>query len=142
QRAKDPLNNHQRAMNIARSSRHIKRLELTNDIEARAIGQFSKAAKVIGKGIIVLDLGVRAYDVNNVREAGGDWERAAFKESISFVGSSVASASIIATGVTIFVAMTPVGWVALIATAATVALIANGSIKEHSDSWYDEIINW
>jgi len=85
---------------------------------------------------------VRAYDVNNIREQGGDWERAAFKESISFAGSTVASASVIATGVTIFVAMTPVGWVALIVTAATVALIANDGIKEHSDSWYDNIIKW
>ncbi len=50
---------------------------MQNNIEASALGQFSKKARIIAPGIIALDLGVRAYDVNNIREQGGDWERAA-----------------------------------------------------------------
>ncbi|MCF6325449.1 MAG: hypothetical protein L3J89_14220 [Gammaproteobacteria bacterium] len=121
------------------SSRHIKRLELSSNIEARAIGQFSKAAKVIGKGIIVLDLGVRAYDVNNVREAGGDWERAAFVESFGFAASIGAGSFGIAIGAATFLAMTPVGWVAIIVTTAAASLWMNGKGKELGNSIYDDV---
>ncbi len=138
-RSRSPLNNVQRAMNIVRSSRNIKKLNLTRNIEASALGEFSKKAKIIGPGIIVLDLGVRAYDVNEVYEQGGDWERAAFVESFGFVGSAIAGTLTIKAGVAIFLAMTPVGWVALIVAAAGASLYANDKGKEFGDSIYDDV---
>ncbi len=120
-------------------SRNIKKLNLTRSIEASTLGEFSKKAKIIAPGIIALDLGVRAYDVNEVYEQGGDWERAAFVESAGFVGSAVTGIAAINAGVAIFIAMTPVGWVALIVTAATLSLLANNESKKFGDKLYDKV---
>ncbi|NOY71147.1 MAG: hypothetical protein GXP14_02025 [Gammaproteobacteria bacterium] len=118
----------------------IKKLELVNSIEANALGQFSNKAKIIAPGIIALDLGVRVYDVNNVREEGGDWERAAFVESFGFAASAGAGTGIVSAGAATFLAMTPVGWAVIIVTAAGASLIANNMGKEAGDRLYDKVI--
>ncbi len=82
---------------------------------------------------------MRAYDVNNVHEQGGDWERAAFVESSGFVLSAVAGTVTIQAGVAIFLAMTPVGWVALIATAAGASLLTNKLSKIGAEKIYDSV---
>ncbi len=72
-------------------------------------------------------------------EQGGDWERAAFVESFGFAGSAIAGTLAIKTGAAIFIAMTPVGWVALIVAAAGASLYANDKGKEFGDSIYDDV---
>ncbi len=138
-RSRSPLNNVQRAMDMVRSSRNIKKLNLTSNIEASALGEFSKKAKIIAPGIIALDLGVRAYDVNEVYEQGGDWERAAFVESMGFAFSVTTGVALIRAGATIALLTTPAGWVALIVTTAAASLFMNKVGKNRGDELYDEV---
>jgi len=112
---------------------------MQNNIEASALGQFSKKARIIVPGIIALDLGVRAYDVNNLREQGGDWERAAFVESFGFIASAGVGFAGIQAAAFIFTAMTPVGWVAIIVATAAASLYANNMGKEGGNILYDKV---
>ena len=70
-----PLTNSTRAMNIARSSRHIQKLQLTSAVQATALGRFSQYGKVLGNGLVLVDMGSRVGNIHNEYKADGDWER-------------------------------------------------------------------
>ncbi|MCF6364531.1 MAG: hypothetical protein L3J88_14540, partial [Gammaproteobacteria bacterium] len=82
------LTNSTRAMNIARSSRHIQKLQLTSAIQATALGRFSQYGKVLGNGLVLVDVGSRVGNIHNEYKADGDWERELFIESSSFALSA------------------------------------------------------
>jgi len=134
------LNNSTRAMNIARSSRHIEKLQLTSVVQATALGRFSKYGKVLGNGLILIDMGSRIGNIHNEYKADGDWERELFIESSSFAVSATAGILTVKAGVAFFVLATPIGWVGLIVTAAAASMGANYITKEKSGGVYDSIM--
>ncbi len=138
-----PLNNSTRAMNIARSSRHIQKLQLTSVVQASALGRFSQYGKVLGNGLVLVDVGSRIGNIHNEYKAEGDWERELFIESSSFAASAWVGGLAVRAGTAalmFFTVATPVGWVGLIVTAATVSIVANSFLKKNSGGWYDQIM--
>ncbi|MCF6363188.1 MAG: hypothetical protein L3J88_07560 [Gammaproteobacteria bacterium] len=135
-----PLTNSTRAMNIARSSRHIQKLQLTSVVQATALGRFSQYGKVLGNGLVLIDVGSRVGNIHNEYKADGDWERELFIESSSFVVSATAGILTVKAGVAFFILATPVGWIGLIVTAAAASMGANYITKEKSGGVYDSIM--
>ena len=140
-----PLNNSTRAMNIARDSRNVKSLHLTSRAQAGKLARFSNKAKVLGGGLIVIDIASRLGNVHNKYKADGNWEKELFVESTSFGLSLVAGSLTVKAGAAalgFITVATPVGWVALIVVAAGASMIANHEAKKISASWYDDIVDW
>ncbi len=137
-----PLNNSSRAMNIARSSRNIQKLQLTTTTQAGALGRFSRYGKVLGTGLVAVDFASRIGNVHNAYKADGNWERDLFVESSSFVASAWAGTLVIKAGIVFVVVATPAGWVGLIVTAAAASMGANYIVKEEGGGIYDSIMKW
>ena len=138
-----PLGNSTRAMNIARSSRHIQKLQLTSVTQANALARFSQYGKVLGNGLVLIDVGSRVGNIHNEYKADGDWERELFIESSSFALSATAGVIAVKAGAAALMFLTvatPVGWVGLIVTAAAASIITNDLVKGSSGSWYDKIM--
>ena len=136
------LNNSTRATNIARSSPHIQKLQLTSVTQATALGRFSQYGKVLGNGLVLIDVGSRVGNIHNEYKADGDWERELFIESSSFAASAIAGSITAYAGVAFFVLATPIGWVGLIVTAAAASMGMNYLVKEGSGGIYDSIMEW
>ncbi len=137
------LTNSTRAMNIARSSHHIQKLQLTSVTQATALARFSKYGKVLGNGLVLVDVGSRVGNIHNEYKADGDWERELFIESSSFVASAWAGSATVGAGSTALMFLTiatPVGWVGLIVVAAAASMGMNYMVKERSGGWYDKIM--
>ncbi len=140
-----PLSNRTRAMNIARSSRSIEKLQLVSTLQAGKLGRFSKYGKVLGNGLIVVDVAGRIGNVQNEYKAEGNWERELFIESSSFVVSAAAGLTAVKVGaraLMFLVVATPAGWVGLIVASAALSIGTNYLVKENSGSWYDDIMKW
>jgi len=137
-----PLRNRTRALNIARSSRSIKKLELVSTLQAGKLARFSKYGKALGTGVVAIDFASRIGNVQTTYKADGNWERELFVESSSFTLSALAGTATAKAGVAFFVVATPVGWVGLIVAAAAVSIVANTIVKERSEGWYDDVMDW
>ena len=132
-------------MNIARDSRNIKSLHLTSRAQAGKLARFSNKAKVLGGGLIVIDIASRLGNVHNKYKADGNWEKELFVESTSFGLSLWAGSMAVGVGaaaLTFVTVATPVGWVALIVVAAGASMTADYIAKERSRGWYDDIVDW
>jgi len=70
-----PLRNRTRALNIARSSRSIKKLELVSTLQAGKLARFSKYGKALGTGVVAIDFASRIGNVQTTYKADGNWER-------------------------------------------------------------------
>ena len=137
-----PLSNRTRALNIARSSRSIKKLELVSTLQAGKLVRFSKYGKALGTGVVAIDFASRIGNVQTAYKADGNWERELFVESSSFALSAFAGTAIAKAGVAFFVVATPVGWVGLVVLVAAASMGANYAAKEKSGSVYDSIMEW
>ncbi len=140
-----PLNNRTRAMNIARSSRSIKKLELVSTLQAEKLARLSKYGKSLGNGLVLIDVGSRIGNVQNAYKADGNWERELFIESSSFAASAIMGGLAVKAGTTALVFLTiatPAGWVGLIVTAAALSMGTNYLVKENANSWYSGIMEW
>lgn len=147
-----PLNNVQRGLNIAKSSRNTSKLQVMSQIEAHSLVRFSRYATHLGNGLAVIDFGSRAGRIHTSYVGGGNWEKEMFVESMSFAisaatGTAVAKAGTAALG--FFMILTPVGWVGLIAAGAAIAgstaattLLTDRALKNSSGEWYDAIMDW
>jgi hypothetical protein len=144
-----PLTNEERAINIAKSSRNIAKLELTNQVEASRVIRLAKTTKIIGNGLAVVDFGVRASNVYDSYKEGKNWERDLFVESSSFALSTSAASIVLDSGMAAlgFVMMvTPVGWIGLLIGGAVIGAAAftgyevNKVTKENSGGLYDYIM--
>jgi hypothetical protein len=143
-----PLTNSSRALNIARSSRRIVKLQVFDQVQASRLVQFGKYGRFLGNGLAVIDFGSRVGNIHNSYKAGDNWYREMFIESTSFAASAglgVAAANVGA----LLLALTPFGWIGLIVggvivagAAATVSIKTDGYIKTNSGRWYDEIMKW
>ncbi len=147
-----PFTNPERATSIARSSRSITKLHLSDDAQLNNLVKFSRYSKVLGNGLAVIDFGSRIGDIHNEYEAGGDWERKMFIESTSFATSAAAgviTAKLGASALLFLVSATPVGWVGmliggalLVGMAAGTSMAVNDIAHNKAGSWYDDIMNW
>ncbi len=140
-----PLRNRTRALNIARSSRSIKKLELVSTLQAGKLARFSKYGKALGTGVVAIDFASRIGNVQTTYKADGNWERELFVESSSFVASVWAGGAAAYAGsaaLTFLTVATPVGWVGLIVVVAAASTGANYIVKEESGGVYDSIMEW
>jgi hypothetical protein len=140
-----PLTNITRAKNIARSSRSIEKLQLVSTVQAGAVGRFSQYGKVLGNGLIIVDVASRIGNVQNSYKADGNWERKLFIESSSFALSTGAGSIAVGLGTKALMFLTiatPVGWVGFIVVAATASMGTNYIVKEKSGGLYDSIMEW
>lgn len=144
-----PLTSPTRAINIARSSRGIVKLDVSGQIQASNLVKFSKQAKFLGNGLAVIDFGSRIGSIHNSYKSGGNWERDLFIESSSFAASATAGIITVNAGLALLMIATPVGWVGLIiggltvaGTAAVASISMDSAMKNNSGSWYDAIMDW
>jgi len=140
-----PLINRTRALNIARSSRSIKKLELVSTLQAGKLARFSKYGSALGNGLVLIDVGSRISNVQTTYKADGNWERELFVESSSFAvsaGAGILTAKAGTAALMFLTVATPVGWVGLIVVAAAASIVANTIVKERSEGWYDDIMEW
>lgn len=147
-----PLTNADRATSIAKNSRNVVKLNVSNQIQAHNLVKLSQQAKFLGDGLAVIDFGGRVGNIHNSYQAGGNWERDMFIESSSFAlsaGSGIIAVNAGAAALGILVVATPIGWIGFIVggiavagTAATVSMGVNSYTKENSGSLYDSVIRW
>ena len=138
-----------RALNIARSSRKVAKLDVMSQTQASNLVKFSRHTKLLGNGLAVIDFGSRIGNIHNAYQTGDEWDREMFTESISFAASAVAGTLTVNAGIALIMAATPVGWVGLIIAGVAVAgasagasMAANYAFKQNSGSWYDSIMKW
>jgi hypothetical protein len=145
------LTNPSRGLNIARSSRNVAKLNVLNKVQANNLVNFGKYARFFGQGLVVIDFGSRVGHVHNSYQAGDNWEREMFIESTSFVAAAATGSIISAAGgsaLFCIAALTPPGWVLLVAglgvgaVAGTASICASNSIRTTSGTWYDDIMKW
>ena len=144
-----PLNNVKRGLNIARSSRNVARLNLTNQVQVNNIVKFTKHAKVLGNGLAVIDFGSRIGNVHNSYKSGGNWERDLFIDSSSFAASATTALITVKAGLSLLVFATPFGWAGLIIGGLAIASVTAYSaskmdryVKNNGGSVYDDIMKW
>jgi len=142
-----PLTSVNRGLNIAKSSRNIAKLDVSNPIQTNNIVKFAKQAKYLGNGLAVIDFGSRVGNIHNSYKAGGNWEREMFIESSSFAASAVTGTVFVNAGLAILIFATPVGWLGLVmggiavaGVAATASIGANYAVKENAGNVYDIIM--
>ena len=122
--------NIERGINKAKSSRTIKPIQFTSTPAFQNLRAFEQGANILGKGLIVLDAGVRAGNVHIDYLAGRNWQRRAAVETTGFgfgtaAGLAVGQATITAAaGLGIALLATPVGWVIIICAAIAVGILA------------------
>ena len=137
-----------RGINIARSSRNAVKLNIADQTQAHNLVNFSKYARYLGNGLVILDFSSRIGSVHNSYRAGENWEREMFIESSSFVlGTS--SGMLTASALSFLMIATPMGWIGLIIGGAVVAgastgvsFLVNDYTKNISGPMYDQIIDF
>ena len=147
-----PFNDFNRASNIARSSRNVVKLDINSQLQASRLAQLGRHAKLLGNGLVILNVAERMGNIKTSYQAGQNWERELFIESGSFVASAVTGtvlANVGASALTFLMIATPVGWVGLIVGGLVVAGVAaggaismNNAIKSNSGEWYDSLMEW
>tara|TARA_R110001583_G_scaffold37034_1_gene121281 strand:- start:215 stop:1243 length:1029 start_codon:yes stop_codon:yes gene_type:complete len=120
--------NADRGINKAKSGRSIKPIQFTSTVDFQNLRAFEMGANVLGKGLIVLDAGIRVGNVHVDYLAGANWQKRAAVETAGFGLSTAAGlatgAAIVEAGLGIALLATPVGWVIIIGTAVTVGYVA------------------
>lgn len=144
-----PLSSPTRATNIARSSRHVAKLNVMNQVQANDLVKFTQHAKFLGNGLAVIDFTSRVGNIHNEYQSGGEWERELFIESSSFAASAIAGTLTVNAGLGLLLVATPVGWVGLIVgglavagAAAATSMATNYAIKKDAGGLYDSIMKW
>ncbi len=113
-----PLMSSQRGINLA-GGRRTKHLPLTNTNSVKNLSRFATAGRIAGKGIIMLDLGLRGRTIYNQWESGGAWQRELFGQTVGF------GASFISAGIAFSLMLGPFGVVLAIILAGVVAVGAD-----------------
>src|SRR5690554_6431668 len=147
-----PLTSAERGTNIAWSSRNAAKLNVTSQVQANNLVNFSQHAKFLGNGLAVIDFGGRVGSIHNSFQAEGNWERELFIESSSFAASAIAGIAVVNVGtaaLSLLVVVIPIGWVGLVigglavaGTAVTASIGMNNYVKGNSGGLYDDIMSW
>lgn len=136
--------NAQRGINIAKSARTDQPLHLKSTHEVNLINRFAKGANMLGKGVLILDAGVRANGVHSTYQAGRNWQRQMVQEITGFGFSAAAGmwlGGAATAAATLLLGATPFGWVIIIvfglAVGFTSAYFSNLGAKYVSGALYD-----
>ena len=120
--------NAERGIGQAKGSRIIKPIQFTTTAEFQNLRSFETGANILGKGLIVLDAGIRAGNVHTDYVSGKDWQKRAAVETAGFGTSAIfgitAGTATIKAGLGIALLATPVGWVFIIGASIAVGIVA------------------
>jgi hypothetical protein len=148
------LGNSTRGLNIARSSRgsHLAKLNVLDRAQASNLMRFSQYGRYLGNGLVAIDFGSRIGKVHNSYQAGDNWERDLFIESSSFAAGAITASIAVSAGAVglacLAIALTPPGWVLIIAglgvaaVGATAAIHMDNLLKTNGGRWYDGLMEW
>lgn len=108
---------------IALAQRRGRRINVANTKQAIQLAQLSKGISYAGKGLVVLDAGIRANGVYSTYKTGGDWQREAAIQTTAYGAAGAAglgAGQAVVYGLTaIGLGLTPVGWVVMIGIGIT-----------------------
>ena len=122
--------NAERGIGQAKGSRTIKPIQFTTTTEFQNLRAFETGANILGKGLIVLDAGIRAGKVHTDYLSGKDWQKRAAVETAgfgtsTFFGIAAGQATIAgASNLGIALLATPAGWIIIMGAAITIGMIA------------------
>jgi hypothetical protein len=144
-----------RALEVARNSRRIAKLRISDEAEATRLVRFGKYGRYLGNGLAVIDFGSRVSHVHDSYKAGGDWYREMFVESSSFAASAWLGTIVAEVGSVLavealgaLVAATPAGWVLIVvglgvaAASAGASIYVDKTVTKNAGGWYDSIMKW
>jgi hypothetical protein len=119
--------NPKRAMGLARGSKTDAAIKLHSSHNFKRVQQFQRGANKVGKSIIVLDGGLRALSVYNVKQVDGDWQNALAREMAGF-GLGVAAGAYfggkVTAALTMMLIATPYGWAIAIVGGLLIGLLS------------------
>lgn len=114
-----------------RHSPKLSRLDVASKAELSRLVELARHTKYVGRGLVAIDLGMRANRVQEAYEGGGDWHRQAFVEAAGFgFGFGAGTVLTAATGsaLELIVLATPAGWALIVGGLAAVGVVAVGSM--------------
>ena len=117
-----------------RETRKVSRLDVSSLRQAGNLGLLGRISKRVVPGLLLLDLKRRRDHVREVRDAGGDWQRETFGETVGFalgfgIGEVGSFASIIATGLTAIGTRSP----SLTLVVASGGVVATANAADNMD---------
>lgn len=93
-------------------------IHVANQVQAARLAGFANAIGHAGKGMVVLDAGIRVYGVRQTYLAGGNWQRQAAMETTGFglggAFGAIAGNAVVTGLISLGLAATPAGWVVVI----------------------------
>lgn len=128
--SRSALLNVERGINVARSGRNNQRtgqtLRFANSQQVATAQRFVQGTDLVGRGVLVLDFGLRTNKVNTAYRTGGDASRMAVTQYSGFVFNAGTGYFVAAGAKALGMALVlgPVGWVVLIGAAAVVGFTA------------------
>lgn len=139
----DALSSAERGIKLAQ--RRGRRINVANTNQAVRLTQLAKGISHVGKGLIVLDAGIRANGVYNTYQQGGNWQREAAIQTTGFGlggAAGIAAGTAITQGLTaIGLGLTPVGWVVIlcigVAAGFTAAYYSDQKAQEFTGKVWD-----
>lgn len=109
---------------ITLAQRRGRGINVASNAQAIQISRLATGVSYAGKGLIVLDAGIRISGVHNTYKQGGNWQREAAIQATGFGfggASGLAAGNLVVAGLTtIGLGLTPVGWVVLIGIGVAV----------------------
>ncbi len=115
---RSPFINAQRALNKARSGRAP--VNLMGTAGMQSMSTFAKYAKPVGKGLVVLDTGIRGWKIYDAKQQGQDWYRELAIQSGGLLGASVVG--YVAAGVAAMLALGPFGLIIIFVIGVSTAI--------------------
>ncbi|WP_018913840.1 hypothetical protein [Thiomonas sp. FB-6] len=121
---------------LVRKEHKVARLDVGSQIEAHGLVDMSRHTRLVGRTMVIVDLGLRTDEVFEAYESGDDWQRKAFVETAGFAASVTAGRLLTAAAlgtIEVMLAATPVGWVVILGVglAATATVVAGSSIADY-----------
>jgi hypothetical protein len=117
------LSSAERGINLAQ--RRGRGINVANNAQALQLSSLAKGVSYAGKGMVVLDAGIRINGVHNTYKQGGNWQREAAIQTTAFGAAGAVGAGtgkLVVMGLTaIGLGLTPVGWVVIIGVGLTAA---------------------
>jgi hypothetical protein len=133
--------NVERGISVARSGRNNTRtgqtLHFSNSQQVATVQRFVRGSEFLGRGILMLDFGLRTNKVNTAYRTGGDASRMAVTQYSGFglgTGAGFLAAAATRT-IAMALVLSPLGWVVLIGAAAVVGFTAAALV----DNWGQDI---
>ena len=111
-------------------------IPVSNNTEVQNLRRFAQKARYAGKGLIVLDAGLRVNSVYHHYQSGKDWKREAVVQSAGFA-AGLTVASFVITALTV---STPFGLILLILAGGASAVAIDSFVKKLGGLVYDKLL--